>query len=388
MPESKKENISKVRITNATCIVTGGAGFIGSHLVDALTTPALQNHIIIIDNLSTGKLANITHHFNNTNIEAFEQVALEQEPVEQWHNSNISEDSVRITDKQQSLDNAQANTSKTKEEQKEELELVLPGDHVTFIKADIRDLALLQNIFKKYKPQFVFHQAAIPSVPRSVKDPVKSNNVNVNGTLNVLVASKDNNVKKVVYASSSSAYGDTPTLPKKEDMKPCPLSPYAVSKLAGEYYCKVFTECYDLPTVSLRYFNVYGPRQDPKSEYAAVIPKFVTRILNNKSPVIYGDGKQTRDFTFVKDVAKANILAAASDATGVFNVAGGKRITINNLTDAIIDFIQTSINPVYEDPRPGDILHSLADISKAKDEIGYEPFFEVQNGLKETIPWY
>ncbi|GAG74767.1 unnamed protein product, partial [marine sediment metagenome] len=154
---------------------------------------------------------------------------------------------------------------------------------------------------------------------------------NINGTLNVLVAARDNGVKKVVYASSSSAYGDTPTLPKREDMNPCPLSPYAVNKLAAEYYCQVFNEVYNLPTVSLRYFNVYGPRQDPASEYAAVIPKFITRISNNKSPIIYGDGEQTRDFTFVKDVINANILAAESREKGVFNIAGGKKITIDDL---------------------------------------------------------
>ena len=348
-------------IKNSVCMVTGGAGFIGSHLIDTLAAPALHNHVVVLDNLSTGKLANIAHHFMDN--EAFR---------------NLIKDETRgIT---------YANASRNKEEQKEALGL--SSNHVTFIKGDITDLALLQNIFQKYKPQFVFHQAAIPSVPRSVKDPVKSNNANVNGTLNVLVSARDANVKKVVYASSSSVYGDTPTLPKKEDMKPCPLSPYAVSKLAGEYYCKVFTECYGIKTVALRYFNVYGARQDPSSAYAAVVPKFITSALNKKAPTIYGDGEQTRDFTYVQDVVNANMLAAASNATGVFNVAGGKRITINGLADTIIDFIQTSINPIYEDPRPGDILHSLADISKAKQEIGYEPFFEVQNGLKETILWY
>ena len=263
---------------------------------------------------------------------------------------------------------------------------LIDNKKIEFIKGSITDLELLQKTFKNV--DYVFHQAAIPSVPRSIKDPIKTNYVNINGTLNVLIAAKDNNVKKVVYASSSSAYGDTPTLPKKEDMKPCPLSPYAVSKLTGEYYCQVFTEVYDLPTACLRYFNVYGPNQDPTSEYAAVIPKFITNISNNKPPVIYGDGKQTRDFTFIKDTINANILAAKSKETGIFNIAGGKRVSIDDLAKLIMKKSGKDLKPVYEKPRPGDILHSLADISRAKEKLGYSPKFTLQSGLEETIKWF
>lgn len=303
------------------CVVTGGAGFIGSNLARALVG---GNEVIVIDDLSTGHLENIQD---------------------------------------------------------------LIGDQsIMFIKGSITDLNLLKHTFKNV--DYVFHQAAICSVPRSVKDPIKSNFANINGTLNVLVAAKDNGVKKVVYASSSSAYGDTPTLPKTEDMKPCPLSPYAVSKLTGEYYCQVFSEVYDYPSVCLRYFNVYGPRQDPSSEYAAVVPKFITNVSLNKPPVIYGDGKQTRDFTFVEDVVQANFLAAESTARGAFNIAGGKRITINELAQLIMGTMGKELDVVYEDPRPGDIMHSLADISKAKKELGYEPRFTLSKGLEETIQWF
>jgi len=235
---------------------------------------------------------------------------------------------------------------------------------------------------------YVFHQAALPSVPRSVKNPIESNNTNINGTLNVLLAAKDNSVKKVIYASSSSVYGDTPTLPKKEEMMPSPLSPYAVSKLAGEYYCQVFSNVYNLPTVSLRYFNVYGPRQDPNSEYAAVIPKFVKSIIENKQPVIFGDGKQTRDFSYIDDVVNANILAAESKAIGVFNIACGKRITIKSLAETIMKLTGKKLKIKYDKPRPGDIMHSLADITKAKKSFNYKPEFNIEKGLKETIKWF
>jgi len=234
------------------------------------------------------------------------------------------------------------------------------ANQIDFVKGSITDLELLTEVFKNV--DYVFHQAAIPSVPRSIKDPILSNTANVTGTLNVLVAAQENHVKKVVYASSSSVYGDTPTLPKKEEMTPCPLSPYAVSKLTGEYYCKVFTGVYGLKTVALRYFNVYGPRQDPAGEYAAVIPKFIMSIFDDKPPVIFGDGEQTRDFSFIADVVQANILAAESTACGVFNVAGGKRITINALVDSIVKLTGKNIDAEYKDPRPGDIKHSLADI--------------------------
>jgi len=263
---------------------------------------------------------------------------------------------------------------------------LIDSKDIEFIQGSITDLGLLQETFKDV--DYVFHQAAIPSVPRSVKDPITSNYANVNGTLNVLVAAKEDNVKKVVYASSSSVYGDTPTLPKKEDMKPCPLSPYAVGKLTGEYYCQVFDDVYGLPAVSLRYFNVYGPRQDPLSEYAAVIPKFITCILNEESPVIFGDGEQTRDFTFIKDVVQANILAAESDATGVFNTACGKRISINDLVHSIRVITGKNVDSVYDDPRPGDILHSLADITKAKEQFRFDPKFTMEKGLEETVKWF
>jgi UDP-glucose 4-epimerase len=312
-------------------MVVGGAGFIGSHLTCAL---AEDNEVVVIDDLSTGK--------------------------------------------------------------KENIQELIDTEKILFIEGSITDLSLLQKMFAD--ADYVFHEAAIPSVPRSIKNPFLSNEVNVTGTLNVLVAARDTGVKKVVYASSSSIYGDTPTLPKKEDMKPCPLSPYAVSKLSGEYYCNVFTECYGLPTVALRYFNVYGPRQDPHSKYAAVIPKFITRIQNGESPIIYGDGEQTRDFTFVKDVINANALATENKfATGVFNIACGKRITINNLAKNIIDIsvdvvenpsVTKWIKPVFEKPRPGDILHSLADVSKAKQQLHFEPKYSIKNGLEETIQWF
>ena len=265
------------------------------------------------------------------------------------------------------------------------LQDLIDSDKIKFIGGDITDLDLLDKIFREI--DYVFHEAAIPSVPRSVTDPIGSNFANVNGTLNVLVAAKDNNVEKVVYASSSSVYGDTPTLPKKEDMNPCPMSPYAVSKLTGEYYCQVFTEVYNLPTVQLRYFNVYGPKQDPSSEYAAVIPKFITSTLEDKPPRIFGDGKQTRDFTFVDDVVNANILSAESKTCGVSNIASGKRISIDELAESIIEICGKNLSPVHEDPRPGDIKHSLADISKAKERINYEPNFNLMEGLKETIKW-
>ena len=263
---------------------------------------------------------------------------------------------------------------------------LIDNQSIMFVEGSITDLDLLNKTFKNV--DYVFHEAAIPSVPRSVKDPIKTNHSNVNGTLNVLVAARDNEVEKVVYASSSSAYGDTPVLPKKEDMKPSPLSPYAVSKLVGEYYCNVFNEVYQLSTVSLRYFNVYGPRQDPSSDYAAVIPRFISRVLNGESPIVFGDGNQTRDFTFVRDTVDANILAMTSNASGVFNIAGGKRISINELAQLIMRIIGKNLDVVYNDPQPGDIRDSLADISKAKEKLGYEPRFDLARGLEETLTWF
>ncbi len=248
-----------------------------------------------------------------------------------------------------------------------------------FVEGSVTDLDLVRGVFKGC--DFVFHQAAIPSVPRSVKDPLATNNVNTNGTLNVLVAARDCGVKKVVFASSSSVYGDTPELPKREEMTPNPLSPYAVTKLVGEYYCKVFEEVYGLKTVSLRYFNVYGPRQDPHSDYAAVVPKFVKSVSENKPPVIFGDGEQTRDFTFVKDVVRANLLAAKSGATGVFNIASGRRVSINELAEKIIKIQGKELEPVHSEPREGDVKHSLGDISRAQRGFGFEPRYSLEEGL-------
>lgn len=256
--------------------------------------------------------------------------------------------------------------------------------NLTVIKGSIVDLNLTE-IFKG--KDYVFHLAAIPSVPRSVKDPFSSNEANVTGTLNVLIAAKDVGIKKVIFSSSSSVYGDTPTLPKREDMPINPMSPYAITKTTGEMYCRVFQDLYGLPTVSLRYFNVFGPRQDPNSQYAAVIPKFITAILNDESPVIYGDGEQSRDFTFVKNVVDANILSCESHKTGTFNIACGRRIMINELVDMINEIIRTDIKQKYTDPRPGDIKDSLADISKAKD-FGYSPKSKFKEELTEVIRWF
>jgi UDP-glucose 4-epimerase len=298
-------------------IVTGGAGFIGSHLAKELVRRGYQ--VVIIDNLSTGKISNV-------------------EP--------------------------------------------LLGS-IEFVKGSITNLPLLRKLFSG--ADYIFHQAAIPSVPRSIENPKASHNSNINGTLNVLLAARDNGIKKVVYASSSSIYGDTPNLPKVEDMMPNPQSPYAVTKLTGEYYCNVFHIIYGLSTVSLRYFNVYGPQQDPDSPYAAVIPIFINSALAGKSPIIYGDGEQTRDFTFIKDVVEANILAAESKVTGTFNIGRSKSVTINQLAQLIIRFVGNSaVKPLHTDPRPGDVAHSLADISKAK-AFGYHPKYSLEQGLKETL---
>ncbi len=263
---------------------------------------------------------------------------------------------------------------------------LIKQERISFIKADITDIDTLQQNFADI--DIVFHQAALTSVPRSVKDPIATNHVNIIGTLNVLTAARNNQVSKVISASSSSIYGDTPTLPKKEDMPYNPISPYAVSKTAGELYCNIFTSVYKLPTVSLRYFNVYGPCQDPLSEYAAVIPKFIINTMNDKSPIIFGDGGQTRDFTFVKDVVAANIGAAESNATGVFNIAGGKRITINNLAEKIIAICKKEMDLTHIEERIGDVKHSLADISKASSSFGYSPHYSIDDGLVETLQWF
>ena len=299
-------------------VVTGGAGFIGSHLTQELIKRG--SYVVIVDDLSTGNLNNV--------------------------------------------------------------ESVLRKGEADFIQGTVTDLALLQKAFDR--AEYVFHQAAIPSVPRSIEYPLASHEANITGTLNVLLAARDAGIKKVVYASSSSVYGDTPTLPKKEEMIPRPQSPYAVTKLAGEYYCQTFQDVYALPTACLRYFNVYGPRQDPNSQYAAVVPKFIQRIAQGIPPMIFGDGEQTRDFTFIGDVVEANILAAESDATGVFNIGRGERITVRELAGLTVSIMGRDMKPVHHEPRPGDVRHSLADITRAMG-FGYSPAYDVQRGLKETI---
>jgi UDP-glucose 4-epimerase len=302
-------------------IVTGGAGFIGSHITEELLKRGHQ--VIILDNLSTGRLSNIEPNLGSKKLE--------------------------------------------------------------FIQGSVVNLSLLRKLFSGV--DYVFHQAAIASVPSSIKDPKASHFVNVTGTLNVLLAARDKGVKKVVFASSSSVYGDTPGLPKRENMTPNPQSPYAVTKLAGEYYCEVFHKVYGLNTVCLRYFNVFGPRQDPDSPYAAVIPLFITNVLSGKSPVIFGDGEQSRDFTFVKDVAAANIMAAESTATGVFNIGTSIRVTINRLAQLVIKLAGSDkIKVVYKDTRPGDVVHSLADITKA-GLFGYHPKYNLEEGLKEVYKY-
>ncbi len=256
------------------------------------------------------------------------------------------------------------------------------------VEGTITNLKVLKELCRDI--DYVFHIGALPSVPRSIKTPGLVHEVNTTGTLNVLIAARDENVKKVVYAASSSAYGDTATLPKVEPMPPNPLSPYAVSKLAGEYYCKVFYEVYGLPTVSVRYFNVYGPKQNPKSEYAAVIPKFITRLLNDQPPIIYGDGEQTRDFTYVKDAIRGTILAGESkNANGeVVNIGGGERITINGLAKKMKEIMGKEIENEYIEEREGDIKHSLADISKAKRLLDYEPCCQIEYGLGKVMNYF
>jgi nucleoside-diphosphate-sugar epimerase len=238
--------------------------------------------------------------------------------------------------------------------------------------------------------ELVFHQAAIPSVPRSVKDPAASNRANIDGTLNVLLASRDAGVTRVVYAGSSSAYGDTPVLPKHEDMAPNPRSPYALQKLVGEQYCRLFTSLYGLQTVTIRYFNVFGPRQDPASAYSGVISKFAKALLEGTRPVIYGDGRHTRDFTYIANVVDGVLAAAdAPEASGeVINVATGHRISLIALLEAMKRLTGSTVEPEFAEPRPGDVRDSLADISKARRLLGYEPRVPFEQGLAETVEWY
>lgn len=238
---------------------------------------------------------------------------------------------------------------------------------------------------------YVLHQAAIPSVPKSVLDPIGSNRANIDGTVNVLVAARDAKVKRVVYAASSSAYGDTPTLPKHEGMLPDPISPYAVAKLASEHYMTSFFRCYGLETVSLRYFNVFGPRQDPSSPYSGVLAKFITQMLSGNQPTIFGDGEQSRDFTYIDNVVEGNLLAceASTQVAGkVFNVATGRRVTLNETFRILQQLTSYSGTPIYGAERGGDIKHSLADISLAEKYLGYKPKVDFERGLQRTVEWY
>jgi len=293
--------------------------------------------------------------------------------------SNISEELVKKGEKVRILDNF----STGKRENIAGFE-----NGIELIEGDLRDLEIVERAM--VGADFVLHQGALPSVERSIKDPLTTNRVNIEGTLNVLRAALRLGVKRVVYASSSSVYGDTPTLPKSEGMKLCPQSPYAVTKLIGEEYCRVYYSVYKLETVCLRYFNVFGPRQDPGSQYAAVIPKFITLMLRGKSPPIYGDGEQSRDFTFIDNVVQANIEACkAKGAEGkVFNIACGKTVSINELVHTLNGIFQARIQPTYKSPRKGDVKHSLADISQARKVLRYSPDIRFDLGLKKTVQWF
>jgi nucleoside-diphosphate-sugar epimerase len=256
--------------------------------------------------------------------------------------------------------------------------------------ADITDLDAMHRACKGV--DFVLHQAAIPSVPKSVLDPLGSNRANVDGTVNVLIAARDAKVKRVVYAASSSAYGDTPTLPKHEGMKPDPISPYAVAKLASEHYMVSFFRCYGLETVCLRYFNIFGPRQDPSSPYSGVLAKFITQMLKGEQPTIFGDGEQSRDFTYIENAVNANLLACKADASKaageVFNVATGRRVTLNETFKALQPLTSYSGQLKYGPARGGDVKHSLADVSKAEAGLGYRPSIDFEEGLRRTVEWY
>jgi nucleoside-diphosphate-sugar epimerase len=261
-------------------------------------------------------------------------------------------------------------------------------NNVEFIEADMGDENIARNAMKDI--DVVFHEGALPSVPRSVDDPAASHKHCVDATFTLLLAARDTGIKRFVYAASSSAYGDTPTMPKVETMPTSPLSPYAVGKLVGEYYCSVFTKVFGLETISLRYFNVFGPNQDPKSQYAAAIPAFVTAILKDQSPTIYGDGEQSRDFTYIDNIVEANLLAARVDKTNgeVINIACGQAVTVNEIINMINASLGKNVKSIYADPRPGDVKHSLADITAATNLIGYKPVISFEQGLKKAIDWY
>jgi len=290
--------------------------------------------------------------------------------------SNISEELVKRGEKVRILDDF--STGKREN-------IVGFKDSVEFIEGDLRDLEIVKRVMEGV--DFVLHQGALPSVERSIEDPLTTTKVNILGTLNVLLAAREAGVKRVIYASSSSVYGDTPTLPKKEGMKTNSQSPYAVTKLIGEEYCRIYYSIYGLETVCLRYFNVFGPRQDPGSQYAAVIPKFITLMLKGKSPPIYGNGEQSRDFTFIDNVVEANLRACkAKGAPGeVFNIACGKRVTINELVERLNKILQARIEPTYQSPRKGDVRHSLADISQAGKTLHYSPEIGFDEGLEKTV---
>ena len=300
-------------------LVTGGAGFVGSHLVRR--TLALGHTVSVLDNLSTGRRENL------------EEVAA----------------------------------------------------HLEFFEGDITIPADVEQAIAGCDA--VLHQAALPSVPRSIADPAASHNVNATGTLNVLIAARDAGVERLVFASSSSVYGSTPGLPKQEEMPTLPLSPYAVAKSAAENYCRSFHGLFGLETVALRYFNVFGPRQDPASEYAAVVPRFIQAFRASTPPTIYGDGETSRDFTYVENVVDANMAALESEAApgNVYNIACGERITLNQLANGLREQIGTDIEPVHGPARPGEVRHSLADVSRARRDLGYEPRIGLTEGLHRTV---
>jgi len=338
----------------STYLVTGGAGFIGSNIVLELLKRG--EHVRILDNFATGKRETV---------------------AELQYGGREEEQRQKTKGKRQ----------KGEGEKGDQGVYSATTGSLEMIEGDVRSYHIVREAVEGV--DFILHQAALPSVPRSVKDPITSNEVNVVGTLNILNAAKDAHIKRIIYASSSSIYGDLETLPKTEEMLPKPLSPYAVSKLAGEKYCQVFTKLYGLETVALRYFNVFGPRQDPTSQYSAVIPRFITMIKNGQSPVVYSNGEQSRDFTYVENVVAANLLACGDgleELSGeVFNIAYGKRVTINELIQKINLIFGTKVKPVYAAPRPGDVRHSLANIGKARQFLGYEPRIDFENGLRKTI---
>ncbi len=303
-------------------LVTGGAGFIGSHIAEELVRKG--HSVRIIDNFSTGKRENISSFLNK----------------------------------------------------------------IELVEADIREFKACRKVVDGV--DFVFHQAALTSVPLSIKDPLLTNEINITGTLNLLLASREAKVQRLVFASSAAVYGDDPGLPKSENMEELPISPYALSKQVGELYCRLFSQLYGQSTVCLRYFNIFGPRQDPFSQYASVIPNFIGKMLKDEKPAVFGDGEQSRDFLYVSNVVDANILAVkASEISGeVFNIGSGERTTVNLLVEELNKALGKEIKPSYEDPRPGDIKHSYADISKARKMLKYEPTVSFSVGLSETVHWY